>query len=236
MKSRFILIIRQNKIIFKDKRLLVVKVHKAYWSCFFLLPHNTLISGLQVKWKCLALVNKPRAFDCTRRQTHHNTHRKVWYSFLMGLDNSHLLVISIGMLCRVSCHDPVTSLSRDKHPFNQLSPLPSLGHQVYPPSNTLGLFIIVWVRMLAQENMYYISFSTVFSIFHDYSHGHLNVHCDQWAAVTERDTETFKHSVPIHGAPNESSNMVRDSHLIRAVQVFRYSRLSTIANPGMAPA
>ena len=39
----------------------------------------------------------------------------------------------------------------------------------------------------------------------------------------------------IHEALNESSNMVRDSHLIRAVQVFRFSRLSPIANTGMGP-
>ena len=103
----------------------------------------------------------------------------------MGLDNSHLLVISIGMLCRGSCHDPVTSPSRDKHPFNQLSPLPSLGHQVCLPSNTPGLVVIVWVIMLAQENSV-----TVFSIFYDYCrHGHLNIGSDQWAAVTERETQ-----------------------------------------------
>lgn len=53
------------------------------------------------------------------------------------------------------------------------------------------------------------------------------------ASLTER--QRHLNVCPIHEAPNESSNMVRDSHLIRAVQVFRYSRLSPIANPGMGP-
>lgn len=55
------------------------------------------------------------------------------------------------------------------------------------------------------------------------------------APFTVRDTQRHLNLSPIHEALNESSNMVRDSHLIRAAQVFRYSRLSPIANPGMGP-
>ena len=148
-----------------------------------------------------------------------NTHRKVWYSFLMGLDNSHLLVIKIGMLCLY--HDPVTPPSRHKHPFNHLSPRPVTGLP--------GIWCLWAVYHCLGSVCYsHTGFPKLWRWTFKSDIG--------GAPFTVRDTQRHLNLSPIHEALNESSNMVRDSHLIRAVQVFRYLSDPPIAENGPVPA
>ena len=135
----------------------------------------------------------------------------------MGLDNSHLLVIKIGMLRLY--HDPVTPPSRHKHPFNHLSPHPVTRlPRIWCPRAACHCLGSVCYSHTGFPKVWWWTFKSNIG-----------------APFTVRDTQRHLNVSPIHEALNESSNMVRDSHLIRAAQVFRYSRLSLIANPGMGP-